>query len=148
MIRENKKLPKDVQGKIPELAKALTGDRGIVAIYLFGSFAKNAIEPLSDLDFGVLLSERMKKPDRFDKHLQLIGLFTESLKTEEIDLIHMNNAPINICFQIIKTGKLLLCNDKKELVNFNEFIIQRHLDFNFIRETFDSTFLEGIGYHG
>jgi uncharacterized protein len=103
---------------------------------------------LSDLDFGVLLSYRLDKNQRFKKHLDLIGLFTDSLRTDEVDLILMNDVSFNICYQIVKTGKLLICNSKMDLIDFKENLIRSFLDFKFIRDDFDSTFLKGIGYHG
>jgi hypothetical protein len=77
-----------------------------------------------------------------------VGLFIESLQTEEIDLVLMNHAPSNIAFQIVKTGKLLLCNDRRALIDFREQLVMSYLDFKFVREAFDSAFLKGVGYHG
>jgi predicted nucleotidyltransferase len=148
MIRENGKLPDDILKRIPKLVDSLAGDKDVVALYSFGSLAQNALKPLSDLDFGILLSYQMNKKECFDKHLKLVGLFTESLQTEEIDLVFMNHAPSNIAFQIVKTGKLLLCNDRRALIDFREQLVMSYLDFKFVREAFDSAFLKGVGYHG
>jgi uncharacterized protein len=79
MIREGVKLPKGVECKIPELIQAVVGDNDVIALYAFGSIAQNALKPLSDLDFGFLLSHRVDKIQRLDKHLELIGLFTSLL---------------------------------------------------------------------
>jgi predicted nucleotidyltransferase len=148
MIRENGKLPDDILRRIPKLVDSLASDKDVVAVYSFGSLAQNALKPLSDLDFGILLSYRMVKKDCFDKQLKLVGLFTESLKTEEIDLVFMNHAPLNIAFQIVKTGTLLLCNDRRALIDFREKLVMSYLDFKFVRDQFDSEFLKGVGYHG
>ncbi|MBC2741625.1 MAG: nucleotidyltransferase domain-containing protein [Desulfosarcina sp.] len=148
MIREGVKLPKGVQNKISELVQSVVCDKDVIALYSFGSLAQNALKPLSDLDFGVLLSNRMDKTNCFDKHIELIGLFTDLLKTEEIDLILMNHVPANIAFQILKTGKLLLCNDRQALTDFREQVVMSYLDFKYVRDAFDTAFLKGIGYHG
>ena len=148
MIRENGKLPDDILIRIPKLVDSLAGDKDVVALYSFGSLAQNALKPLSDLDFGILLSYQMSKKDSFDKELKLVGLFTGSLQTEEIDLVFMNHAPSNIAFQIVKTGKLLLCNDRGALIDFREQVVMSYLDFKFVRDAFDSAFLKGVGYHG
>ena len=148
MIREKPKLPHNILRRIPKLVTSLADDKDIVALYSFGSLAQNALKPLSDLDFGILLSSRMGKKECFDKHLKLVGLFTESIQTEEIDLVFMNHAPSNIAFQIVKTGKLLLCNDRRALIDFREQLVMSYLDFKFVRDAFDSAFLKGVGYHG
>lgn len=54
MIREGKKLPTDVLTRIPSLIKRLSKDEVIIAIYAFGS-----LPPLSDLDFGILLTHQL-----------------------------------------------------------------------------------------
>ena len=148
MIRDNVKLPDDVLTRIPSLIDSLAGARDVAALYSFGSLAKNELGPLSDLDFGILLSHQMAKKKSLDKQLEFVGVFTESLKTEEVDLVFMNRAPFNVAFQILKTGKLLLCNDRRSLIDFRENVVRSYLDFCFVREAFDSVFLKGIGYHG
>jgi hypothetical protein len=148
LIREGLKLPKGVHRKIPSLVRSLSGDKDIVALYALGSLAHDALKPLSDLDFGMLLSERIDKSQRFQKNLDLIGLFTDFFKTEEIDLINMRDAAPRIAYNIMKTGKLLFCNDKSELTNFREQTVKSYIDFKDIRDRFDAEFLMGVGYHG
>ena len=85
---------------------------------------------------------------RFDKHLDLIGKFNEVLKTDEVDLVMMNDAPMRFSHNIIKSGKLLYCSNKAELSDFIEKTIKLYLDFRFFRDAFDVSFLKGIGYSG
>jgi predicted nucleotidyltransferase len=148
MIREGVKLPKGIQNRIPELIELIGSDKDIVALYSFGSLARNKLNPLSDLDFGILLSSRMDKKQRYEKHLDLIGTFTSVLKTDEIDLIILNQATTRFAFQILKTGKLLFCNDRPTLIKFCEHVVKYYLDFKVLRDTFDEAFLKGVGYHG
>jgi len=148
MIREGRKLLQDTQKIIPELVRAMDADKDVIALYAFGSLAKDALKPLSDLDFGILLNDRLDKGQRFDKHIELIGVFTDIFKTDEIDLINMNDAPFRIAFQILKTGKMLVCGNDGALTRFRERLVKSYLDFKCMRESFDAVFLEGIGYHG
>ena len=148
MIREGRKLLQDTQKMIPELVRALDADNDVIALYAFGSLANDALKPLSDLDFGILLNDRLDKRQRFDKHIELIGVFTDIFKTDEIDLINMNDAPFRIAFQILKTGKILVCGNAGALTRFRERLVKSYLDFKCMRDSFDAVFLEGIGYHG
>ena len=148
MIREGRKLPQDTQKMIPELVRALEADKDVIALYAFGSLANDALKPLSDLDFGILLNDQLGKAQRFDKHIELIGVFTDIFKTDEIDLINMNDAPFRIAFQILKTGKMLVCGNDGALTRFRERLVKSYLDFKCMRDSFDAVFLEGIGYHG
>lgn len=148
MIREGVKLPGNVERKIPGLNECLKGDRDISALFLFGSLADGNLKPLSDLDFGLLLSGRMDKQRRFEKLLELMGLLNDFFKTDEIDLIDMRGVSPRIAFNILKNGKLLFCNDPSVLIDFRENVVRKHLDFKYLRDRFDDVFLEGIGYHG
>jgi UTP:GlnB (protein PII) uridylyltransferase len=67
MIREGKKLPGGVHRGIPTLIQAVARDNEVVALYEFGGLARNDLKPLSDLDFGILLSTGMDKHQRFEK---------------------------------------------------------------------------------
>jgi len=148
MIREGVKLPEGVQQKIPDLARNLSPDKDVISLYAFGSLTHDTLKPLSDLDFGILLTDRIDKKQRFQKLLDLIGYFTGFLKTEEIDLIDMRDVSPRIAFNILKSGKLLICNDPSELIDFQENTVRKHLDFKCLRDSFDDVFLEGIGFHG
>jgi len=148
MIREGHKLPEDVIDRIPVLEEQIEKDTHVVALYAFGSLATGNLKPLSDLDFGILVSSKLGKQKRFDKHLDLIGKFNEVLRTDEVDLVMMNDAPLRFSHNIIKSGKLLYCSNKTELSDFIEKTIKLYLDFRFFRDAFDDTFLKGIGYSG
>jgi len=148
MIREGHKLPADVIGRIPELIERIKKDTDIVALYAFGSLATGDLKPLSDLDFGILVSVKLDKQERFDKHLDLIGKFNEVLQTDEVDLIIMNDAPMRFSHTIFKSGELIHCGNSKELTDYIEKTVKLYLDFRYFRDAFDDTFLKGIGYSG
>lgn len=148
MIREGKKLSADVMMKIPAVVKKIAEDNDVVALYAFGSLAKGNLKPLSDLDFGILLFESLNRRARFRKSIDLIGVFNRMLKTDEVDLVILNDSPIRFAYNILRTGKLLFCRDQIKLVGFVEKTTKQYLDFKPAREQFDQEFLEGIGYNG
>lgn len=148
MIREGRKLPLDVTTKVGEIIQIVAADSDVTALYAFGGLAAGVLKPLSDLDFGVLLDNRLDNKQRFDKHIELIGVFNDTFRTDEIDLIIMNDAPIRMVFQILKTGKMLDCRDTGALIDFRDRLVKDYLDFKCMRDAFDAVFLEGIGYHG
>jgi predicted nucleotidyltransferase len=148
MIREEKKINKNALQNIPAIVKLISLDNDVLALYGFGSIAHGVFNPLSDLDFGVLLKDDFDKSAYFGKQLELIGLFNDIFRTDEIDLVLMNDAPLRFCHNIIKTGKLLYCREKREIIDFQERLIKLYLDFKYFRDSFDESFLKGVGYHG
>ena len=124
MIREGYKLPEDITDRLPVLIEKIEKDQDIVALYAFGSLTAGDLKPLSDLDFGTLISGKLDKQKRFDKHLDLIGKFNEVLKTDEVDLVMMNDAPMRFSHNIIKSGKLIHFANKIELIDFIEKTIK------------------------
>jgi len=148
MIREGRKLPVDVMSKIPTVITKIAEDKDVVALYVFGSLAESSLKPLSDLDFGILLSDSIDKQERFKKSIDLIGILNETLKTDEVDLVILNDDPLRFRYYILKTGKLIFCRDQNRLIDFIEKTKKMYLDFKPVREQFDRIFLEGIGYRG
>ena len=148
MIREGKKLPADVQTKIPAVIAEIAEDKDVIALYGFGSLVEGTLKPLSDLDFGILLSDSLNKQERFRKSINLIGIFNKRLNTDEVDLVILNDGPFGFAYNIVKTGKLLYCLDQRRLIDFVEETTKMYLDFKPTRDRFDRTFLEGIGYRG
>jgi len=148
MIREGKKLPPDALKKIPALVERVSENPHVLALFIFGSGVKGPLKPLSDLDFGLVLSFGLSKKERFEKHLDLIGLFNQIFHSEDIDLVVMNDAPARFSHRIFKDGRLLFCRDKWALANFYEIVLNRYLDFKFYRDHFNEVFLKGVGYNG
>lgn len=148
MIRDGRKLPQGVIEKIPELVSELSQDRDVVALYAFGSLAEGNIRPLSDLDFGLLLSNSLNRHQRSEKHLDVLGQFNRILQTDEVDLVLMNDAPPRFSHRILNTGRLIYVSDRDQIIDFFERTSRSYLDFKFLRDRFDNVFLQGIGYHG
>jgi predicted nucleotidyltransferase len=148
MIRDQKELPANVQKKIPALIERIAAEKEVLALYAFGSLAAGRLRPLSDLDFAVLLSESLKRGTRFETSIRLLGIFNETLNTDEVDLVILNDDPLRFAFHILQTGKLLFCRDQKKLADFIDKTTKQYLDFKPVRDRFDRVFLQGIGYHG
>ena len=148
MIREGCKLPGDVAEKIPEMLDLVSSDLDIIALFAFGGLARGQLKPLSDLDIAVLLAKRLTDFRWFDKHLQLLTTLNKLFRTDEIDLVVLNDASPRFAHSIIRDGKLLFCRDVHTLINFTESVRKTYFDIKYYQDNFDKLFLEGIGYHG
>jgi len=148
MIRNGIRLQGNVLERLPDLIQTLKQHSEVIAFYSFGSAVRNELKPLSDLDFAILLSSRLTKRQRFDKHLELIGIFNNVFRSDEIDLIILNGLPLHLCYTVLKTGELLYFRKKDDLVDLRDQVLKYYLDFKYFRDSFDKTFLKGIGYNG
>lgn len=100
---------------------------GIVAVYLFGSQAKQKGHGGSDVDIAVLYEED-KVPD-FRNQLELRDTLSGILK-KEVDLVFLNRANPILKHQILKYGALLL-NHHPSLVN--RFFVRTLMEYDDIR---------------
>ena len=148
MIREGRSLPEHVLDTLPQLVEELSKEEHLVGVYGFGGLASGRLNPLSDLDFGILLSTRLNARERHGLFLELLGVFNRILGTDEVDLIVMNNAPLCFSQRIFESGRLLFVRNQQELADFWDQVTRYCLDFRYFKEQFDRAFKEGIGYHG
>lgn len=59
--------------------------------YLFGSVARDNVQPLSDIDIAVYLSDKIKE-SMFDISLSLYADFCRVLKRNDIDVLVLNTS--------------------------------------------------------
>jgi hypothetical protein len=131
MIR-HKKITHEVKPLFPALKSALEKEEALIFGYIFGSYAKDRISLLSDVDIAVYMDDKIK--DRFDKRLDLIDMITRILKTDEVDLIVLNDAPLSMVFQVLKTKKLLFSKDDAKRIEFEVRAIKNYLDTEILRK--------------
>lgn len=81
--------------------------RDVGLVYLFGSHARGDAGRLSDVDIAVYFHQ--KDPvKRHDQLFQIAGDLSQSLKTDNVDIVSLNDleSPL-LKFRIIKEGKIL-----------------------------------------
>lgn len=106
----------------------------INALYLFGSYARDKLKPLSDIDIAVLLKRGVGNADYWDVKLKLLNKAIAILGTDEIDFVVLNEAPYELRYNILKDGKILFCRNEKERREFQEKGVLDYLDTQSLRE--------------
>lgn len=124
-----KKIKNNYNEHIEELIENFKEDKDILALYVFGSYAKGNVKPLSDIDFAVVLNNTFPKEKYSKKRINLLNKAVEILKTEEIDLIILNQVSPFLGFQVIKGDRILFCRDNLKLVNMRVNILNKYFDF-------------------
>jgi predicted nucleotidyltransferase len=142
---KTKKLPENVLEKIPILSAKLCEDKNIAAFYQFGSSLRGYLDPLSDLDLAVLLDKKIPADKFLPEYLKIVGIAADILKVDELDLLILNQAPLRIVHNILKTGRLLFCNDRVQLAGFIEINYKRYPDFIYYKNQYNNVFQRQIG---
>lgn len=89
----------------------------VIAAYLFGSRASGSPTPLSDIDIGILLSKDLPDMESFRIEMNLQGELQKIFKTDKIDLVVLNKAPLPIQFNAT-SGKLLFSSNHQKRTTF------------------------------
>jgi len=135
-----------LEEKMEEIGRALRKySSSLVTAYLFGSCVKGKIGPLSDIDIAILISR--ENEDCYLETKVLIDLMA-ILKTERIDLINLNDAPLHIQYGVLKNKKVIFSSDDLKRIEFETRIIMDYLDFKHVREMHDRIFLQRMGLGG
>ena len=92
--------------------------------YLFGSHAHGAAGPLSDIDLAVYLDGQV---DFFTTRLTLMVSLAKKIRTENFDLVVLNQAPPVLQYEVIKTG-VILKENKPRRVMFEAAVLRTYLD--------------------
>jgi uncharacterized protein len=131
MIR-NSPLPKNIEELLAEAYEYLRADKDILFAYLFGSLARKKAGPLSDVDIAVYCGEGSSFPE---KKLEILGNLANVLKTDEIDLVMLNRAPLALRMKILENKKVIV--DKAPLIRhrYESLTMRQYFDFSY-KESF------------
>lgn len=119
--------------KIERLARALD-KAGVVAAFIFGSQASGKVSPLSDVDIGVWLDPAIDKRQRSDRRVRMIGDACSALRTNEVDLVVLNDAPPLLQHRAISNRRMVLDRDPKARVRLEARALLDYLDTKPLRD--------------
>jgi len=108
------------------LADILVDIAGVKLVYLFGSRVEGFVGPRSDYDFGVL-------NDRAVDGRQICGSISSALshmlKAERIDVVLLNNVPVEMAYSIIAQGELIYQCDVFTRVEYEARVLGLYGDY-------------------
>ena len=137
-----------ITGHDKRLLAFLAGQEYVKLAYLFGSVVGGRGGKLSDVDIAVFLDESLKKRDMFNLHVKLISELTSILKTDKLDLVIMNDAPLTLNYEIIKANRPLLVRDEEKKIDFEHGILSSYLDRRYYEKRWASEFLKKVAEGG
>ncbi len=106
-------LPADITERLQRLPEVVAQVDGLVALWLFGSFARGEATPISDVDLASLPDERLQgdELERFETNLYLT--ISGTLHTDEFSFVNLRKAPTFIGQRVFAEGKCLFCRNEE-----------------------------------
>ena len=140
MIRHSK-LPKDILDRVRNAADYLETRNDVLFAYLFGGLSKGEPKPLSDVDIAVYLSENA---ECIQAKSEIIEKLSDILRTDEIDVIILNQSALPLSMNVLKQNRLLV--DKKPFMRhaYQSLIMRKYFDYHHL----ESNILKRRFYHG
>lgn len=132
-IDERAHVPKVDAASRDRLARALDRD-GVVAAMLIGSQARGNPGPLSDVDIAYWHEPGLDRDEGWNLRLALIGAAEEALRTSEVDLVPLNEAPPLMQHRAIRDGVLLVERDRDERVRMETRAVLDFFDTQPLRD--------------
>ncbi len=138
---------------MPDLRFSQLGDRfsafpEIVAVYLFGSAARETRGKRSDVDIAVLIRAEGTSRRRSRSLVEYVQAACDALGTDHVDVVLLHRAPVVLRHEVFREGKLLLVRDPEELARFRLESSREYLDTLSLRRTFEEAFFRRVRRNG
>ena len=113
----------------------------IITAYLFGSRARGDFSRISDYDFAVQLDEKKIRKSKYtDLKLDLIKDLCGALKSDNVDIVILNGAPLLLKHRILKDRKILFCRSQLKRIRNEARILIEYLD----EKEYETAFARGV----
>lgn len=117
-------------------------------VYLFGSQATGRIAPLSDFDFAVLFNKKVDKSERFDLKLKYMGDLGSILKTDKVEILDLNEAPLYFRYSAIAPRADLVVKSEAKRIDFEHKTMSEYFDRLYYLKRHTKYSLENIAERG
>ena len=127
-----------------ELTQIFNKHRSILAVYLFGSRSNGRIGPLSDYDFGVLLSK--KAPDNIKE--KMMSELIHALKNNNVDVVILNEVSLLLRYEVLKNGELIYEKNKAKRASLVYKTLNKYLDWSYFEKIFAKSLIKKTATEG
>lgn len=128
----------------------------ILAVYLFGSRSRGESDAASDYDLGVVFIDPDKYRDgTLEVYSELYKKFVDILPQNylkgrfrsgehEFDLVFLQFSYISFQYKAIKEGEAIYESDRKQRLDYEEYLMKRYCDLAPLRERYKKGVLDRI----
>ena len=117
-------------------------------VYLFGSHAEGVAGSGSDIDVGVVVTDKsLVKGGITEIYNMLFDIFTDVFDMSDfktIDIVFLDRAPLELCFDVISHGIVLYEASPEFRLDFEDHIEALYRDFYPILQKFNRAILQRI----
>jgi len=115
---------------------------GIIAIYLFGSYAKGKEHRTSDIDIGLLFDT--SDPVLAKKKTDTVMIDLSKILRKDIHPVILNLAGEELLRQVFLKGKCILVKDPRKLARYKMTTFARIADFAYYKNLMQSGLIRNI----
>lgn len=137
-------LPSDIMKRLDQLPEMAASLDGLIALWLFGSFARGEATPVSDVDLAYLPDEALQGDNLDTFETTLYGAIAKTLHTDEFTFANLHLVSAYFAFQVFKEGQLLFCRDSGKVSAFAESAYRYAPDIGCLRHKGNADFLKGF----
>lgn len=138
------KIEHDLRKLLPKLKQYFGSSPEVDFAYLFGSYGERRETPLSDVDIAVFLLDNIPRAKYFDLRLKMMSDVSHLLRTDEIDLIILNEGNICLAYHAVSTREVLFERDPNSRIEFETRTLDRYLDMKPFRQVQQQYFLRQV----
>ncbi len=111
-------MDKEIKNLVSELKKY----KKVMSIILFGSYAKNQVKPLSDIDIAIIIKDNDKETE------------TEvaTYSSNKLDVAPFHRLPLYIQFEVLKYGKVLFVKNEDYFMEIKRQVLREYLDNTYL----------------
>jgi predicted nucleotidyltransferase len=116
-------------GLAGRIAAALSARPEILEAYLFGSHARGAGQPHSDIDVAVFVDGEQVEPGRFGYRSELTSVLMGALGSNAVDVVVLNGAPPLLYHRVLRDGLRVMARNLRSTTVREGQALSRHCDF-------------------
>lgn len=114
----------------------------VLFAYVYGSYAKGAVHPFSDLDIAVFISSQSTHPPLETELSLALGIDEFLDHSVETDVRSINTLPIMVIGNILTEGILIYSKDDSARVDFEVGMRKKYFDFLPVIKAYHKNFIQ------
>lgn len=112
---------------IEKIAKYFSRKPQVIAVYLYGSFAKGEAKKDSDIDLGVVLGKK-GRPRAFRIPQVIFSQELSKLLREKVEVQDLSASSLEFSHRVLSEGKLIFCRDHAKRIDFETMVVRKYFD--------------------